>query len=152
VTNTPSEVWIPSASSQPRGAVYFGNYLRNHLGTPAPPTATGHCALRVSHPLNALLPTRSPGLISFRSRSWDSALQGIVPVPTFGPSRTPLTLMTFHTTAFVAALYLQGFFHRPSRAYQTKLFTRLATLPFLGSLSCEGSCPVSLPNRATTRV
>jgi hypothetical protein len=50
----------PPASCQPRGATS----LRRD------PTHRSRCALRVSHPLDALLPPRPAGLVSSRSRSW----------------------------------------------------------------------------------
>jgi len=49
-----------------------------------PPTSGGSqtvrlcCALRVSHPLDALLPARPVGLVSSRSRSWGSPFEALI--------------------------------------------------------------------------
>jgi hypothetical protein len=56
----PSEVLSPLAFSQPRRAT----------DCPTVPNRRSRCALRVSHPLDALLPPRSAGLVSSRYRSW----------------------------------------------------------------------------------
>jgi hypothetical protein len=66
---TPSEVSSPSASSQPRGATYLRWVPSRRLC----------CALRVSHPLGALLPSWPPGLVPSRSRSWGLTLRGLSP-------------------------------------------------------------------------
>jgi hypothetical protein len=56
------------------------------------PTHRSCCALRVSHPLDALLPARPPGLVPSRSRSWGSLLEALfrarrrTPFPAPGPS------------------------------------------------------------------
>jgi len=56
------------------------------------PTHRLCCALRVSHPLDALLPARPPRLVSSRSRSWGSLLEALflarrrTPSPAPGPS------------------------------------------------------------------
>jgi len=61
-SHAPSEVPSPSASCQSRGATYLRRF----------PTHRLRCALRVSHPLGALLPPRPAGLVSSRFRSWGS--------------------------------------------------------------------------------
>jgi hypothetical protein len=72
----------PSAFSQPHGATYLRQFPNHRL----------RCALRVSHPLDALLPVRPPGLVSSRSRSWGSLLEALfrarrrTPSPAPGPS------------------------------------------------------------------
>jgi hypothetical protein len=48
------------------------------------------CALRVSHPLDALLPARSAGLVSSRYRSWGSPFEALILSRSRTPSRTPL--------------------------------------------------------------
>jgi hypothetical protein len=62
---------------------------------PSPGELPAHrlrCALRVSHPLDALLPARPAGLIPSRSRSWGSLLEALIrarrrtPSPAPGPS------------------------------------------------------------------
>ena len=53
------------------------------------------CALRVSHPLDALLPPRSAELISSRSRSWGLPFEALFPPTCRTPSRTPPTLLGF---------------------------------------------------------
>jgi len=53
------------------------------------PTRWSRCALRVSHPLDALLPARSPGLISSRSRSWGSPFEALIPARCRTPSQAP---------------------------------------------------------------
>jgi len=53
------------------------------------PTRWSRCALRVSHPLDALLPTRSPGPISSRSRSWGLPFEALLPARCRTPSQTP---------------------------------------------------------------
>jgi hypothetical protein len=57
------------------------------------------CALRVSHPLDALLPAQPPGPVSSRSRSWGSPFEALIftrrrtpsqtPVPSWGSCRAP---------------------------------------------------------------
>jgi hypothetical protein len=66
----PSEVFSPSAFSQSRGATYT-RWLPNHRL---------RCAPRVSHPLDALLPSRPAGPISSRYRSWGFTLRGLTPL------------------------------------------------------------------------
>jgi hypothetical protein len=52
------------------------------------PTHRLRCALRVSHPLGALLPPRPAGLVSSRFRSWGSPSR-LVPARCRTPSRAP---------------------------------------------------------------
>jgi hypothetical protein len=75
----PSEVLSPTASCQPCGATDLQRV----------PTRWSRCALRVSHPLDALLPTRSPGPISSRSRSWGLPFEALLPARCRTPSQTP---------------------------------------------------------------
>jgi hypothetical protein len=60
---------FPFDVSQPRGATYPQRVPSRWL----------RCALRVSHPLDALLPSRPPGLVPSRFRPWGSTLRGLVP-------------------------------------------------------------------------
>jgi hypothetical protein len=59
----PSKVLSPTAFSQPRGATLTRRISQTHRL---------RYALRVSHPLDVLLPPRPAGLISSRYRSWGS--------------------------------------------------------------------------------
>jgi hypothetical protein len=63
------------------------------VGSHIPPTRTYPCrlrfALRVSHPLDALLPPRPAGLISFRSRPWGLPFEALILPRCRTPSRTP---------------------------------------------------------------
>jgi hypothetical protein len=56
------------------------------------------CALRVSHPLNALLPLRPPELISSRSRPWGFPFKGSK-TRSRTPSSDAATFMTFRLRA-----------------------------------------------------
>jgi hypothetical protein len=60
IQTAPSKVCSPSAFYQSRGATYPRQFPNCRLSY----------ALRVSHPLDVLLPARPPGLISFRFHSW----------------------------------------------------------------------------------
>jgi hypothetical protein len=68
------------AFSQPRGATYPRRF----------PTRRLCCALRVSHPLDALLPARPAELISSRSHPWGSLLEAFTLERCRTPSQTPL--------------------------------------------------------------
>lgn len=48
------------------------------------------CALGVSHPFDALLPSRPAELISSRSRSWGFPFEALIPPERRTFSRTPL--------------------------------------------------------------
>jgi hypothetical protein len=76
----PSEVCSPLAFSQPRGATYLRRF----------PTRRLRCALRVSHPLDALLPARPAELISSRSHPWGSPIEAFTLERCRTPSQTPL--------------------------------------------------------------
>jgi hypothetical protein len=65
---TPSEVSSPSASLSHEEPL-----------TRQDPSRRFRCVPRVSHPLDALLPSWPPGLIPSRFRSWGSALRGFAP-------------------------------------------------------------------------
>lgn len=79
------------------------------------------CALRVLHPLDALLPKWPFGLISFRFHSWDLTLQGFIPLPTRSLLSDCVTLMAFGIVTFMTLLCLQGFIHRQSYARLAKV-------------------------------
>jgi hypothetical protein len=64
-----SRGFVPFSVSRPRGATYPGEI----------PTHRLRCALRVSHPPDALLPPRPAGLISSRSRSWGLPFGALFP-------------------------------------------------------------------------
>jgi len=53
------------------------------------PSCELHCALRVSHPLDALLPPRSAGLVPSRFRSWGFPFEALFPPRCRRPSRAP---------------------------------------------------------------
>jgi len=138
---SPSEVCFPSAYSLSFGALHLAAF---------------HCH-QVLRP-QGFAPSR-------RLAPRKTCRTYFVPVPLLGfcPPRVlsstdvgvlsdALTLVTFGMISFVLMLCLQGFTHRPSRARRAKLFTRIASPPFLGFLSCEVSCPESLPPCATSRV
>lgn len=65
----PPEVSSPTAFSRPWGATYPGEI----------PTHRLRCALRVSHPPDALLPPRPARLVSSRSRSWGLPFGALLP-------------------------------------------------------------------------
>ena len=78
-TFAPSEVCSPSASCQPRGATYPRWFPNHRL----------RCALRVSHPLDALLPARPAGFVSSQFRSWGLPFEALFPAWRRTPSRAP---------------------------------------------------------------
>jgi len=78
-TSAPPEVLSPIAFSQPHGATYPRRFPHRRLC----------CALRVSHPLDALLPARPAELISSRSRSWGSPFEAFILTQRRTPSLTP---------------------------------------------------------------
>jgi hypothetical protein len=53
------------------------------------PTCRLRCALRVSHPLDALLPSRPTGLVPSQIRSWGSPFEAFILPRCRTPSRTP---------------------------------------------------------------
>jgi len=59
------------------------------------PTRWLRCAHRVSHPLDALLPTWPTELISSRIRSWDSPFEAFFPTRCRTPSQGAGSLMRF---------------------------------------------------------
>jgi hypothetical protein len=71
-------------------------------------TATKRCALRVLHPLDALLPAGPSEFISPRFRSWDLPLQGITPEPMPPVLSNCVTLLAFRVEPFNSTLYLQA--------------------------------------------
>jgi hypothetical protein len=78
------------------------------------------------------------------------ALQGFLPASTPRTLSGSVTLLAFLAAAFATAPCLQGFARRPSCAHHAELFTRIPARPFLGSLSCEASCPAPLPSAPQT--
>jgi hypothetical protein len=77
--SAPSEVFSPSTFSQKHGATYIQRFPNRWL----------RCVLRVSHPLDALLPTRPAELISSRYRSWGSPFEALIPAQRRTPFQTP---------------------------------------------------------------
>jgi hypothetical protein len=65
----PFRGFFPSSVCQPRGATYLRRFPPRRL----------RCALRVSHPLDALLPSWPSGLVPSRYRSWGFTLRGLAP-------------------------------------------------------------------------
>jgi hypothetical protein len=78
-TSAPPEVLSPIAFSQPRRATYPQRFPHRRLC----------CALRVSHPLDALLPARPAELVSSRSRTWGSPFEASILTRRRTPSLTP---------------------------------------------------------------
>jgi hypothetical protein len=78
----PFRGFFPFSVSQSRGATYPRRFPSRRL----------RYALRVSHPLDALLPSRPSGLIPSRYRSWGLTLRGLIPrlVPYALSSAAPL--------------------------------------------------------------
>jgi len=72
------KVCSPTAFFQPRGATYPGEFHLIRLS----------CALRISHPFDALLPSQPAGLISSRSRSWGHPFEAYISSRCRTPSRT----------------------------------------------------------------
>jgi len=87
----PSEVLSPSAFCQPWGATYPGESHLIQLS----------CVLRVSHPLDALLPPRPARLIPSWFRSWGSPFEALL------LSLVPYALSS--AAAFLEFILLQGF-------------------------------------------
>jgi hypothetical protein len=69
VTACPFRGLFPFGVSEPRGATQPRRFPSRRL----------RCALRVSHPLDALLPSRPPGLVPSRFRPWGFSLRGLAP-------------------------------------------------------------------------
>ena len=65
----PFRGFFPFSVFQSRGATYLRRFPFRRL----------RCALRVSHPLDALLPSRPSGLVPSRYRSWGFTLRGLDP-------------------------------------------------------------------------
>jgi hypothetical protein len=65
----PFRGFFPFDVCEPRGATWIRRIPSRRLS----------CALRVSHPLDALLPSRPPGLVPSRYRPWGLTLRGFAP-------------------------------------------------------------------------
>lgn len=72
---------------------------RSHLPPTKTPLRWLRCALRVSHPLNALLPSRPPKLISSWSRPWGLPFRGMTKTRSRMPSSSTATFVTFNQSA-----------------------------------------------------
>jgi hypothetical protein len=84
LTDAPSEVFRPFDVFPAKESHFPGASHRTRLC----------CVLRVSHPLDALLPPWPVGLISSRSRPWGSPSEVLLPPPRRTPSRAPTPLLT----------------------------------------------------------
>jgi hypothetical protein len=71
---------------------------RSHLTPTKTPLRWLRCALRVSHPLNALLPSRPPKLISSWSRPWGFPFRGKTRIRSRTFSSNAAAIMTFRPT------------------------------------------------------
>lgn len=71
---------------------------RSHLPPTKTPLRWLRCALRVSHPLNALLPSRPPKLISSWSRPWGFPYRDMTKTRSRTPSSSAAAFLTFHAT------------------------------------------------------
>jgi hypothetical protein len=109
-----SEVLAPAAFSQILGATHL-----------ARPTATSTYILRVSHPLDVLLPEHSVGPISSRSRSWGSPFKALlltVEPYVLSNAATSMALPAYG----VRTSHLRGLTHNVNPARRAWLFTALA--------------------------
>jgi hypothetical protein len=97
----PFRGFFPFSVCQSRGATYPRRFPPRRL----------RCALRVSHPLDALLPSRPPGLIPSRYRSWGLTLRGL------NPRLMPYALSSAAPLRGFASTKRRG---RPSRDTHTK--------------------------------
>jgi hypothetical protein len=112
----------------------------------APPRATKPCALRVSHPLDALLPNEPSELISSRSRSQGFTLQGLIPEPTLNVLSNAHPPMAFLARALTLTPYLRGLPVGPVSPTTLGYSPAAIAIPFLGFLSFEASCPARRPS------
>jgi len=72
--------WSTNTSHAPRGLIPFDVFpaARSHIPPTDSQSIGSCCALRVSHPLDALLPARPIGLVSSRIRPWGSPFEAFI--------------------------------------------------------------------------
>jgi hypothetical protein len=100
------------------------------------------CALRVSHPLDALLPPRPAGLISSRIRPWGLPLEAFSLRWCRTPSRTPSPHGVPRSLAEAEDITPPGYSHhrKPARRSMA-LTTKPPSCASLGSALSKASCP-----------
>jgi len=116
------------------------------VAEPQPPAGSRpvrlRCVLRVSLPLDALLPTTPPGLIPSRSRSWGSPFEAFLRPRCRTSSRTPSPSWGFAGSCGFR-LPLQGFFTRQAARPRAWGLIR-----FPASIASLGFCLPRLPASA----
>jgi hypothetical protein len=114
-----------------------------------PPACGSGCVLRVSHPLDALLPPRPVGLVSSRSRSWGSTLRGLALRGAVRTSRSAATLWGFRPD-LSAGSAPPGFGTPPTASSTVPVIHQSSAPPDLhGLFPCEASCSPPTPGDST---